>query len=144
MPKRSSAIRVARAEAPILISVIPTSRVTRRSCGRVTSGSAAPGCFAKRRSRARPSEKYAASAPVSSAEHAISANSSVSCKNSESSTAEVLESRRHHGVAAVRIDPPHAATGVDLADGGERGAQAGVEARTQSFEGAALAREQQL
>src|SRR6185503_2492625 len=105
----------------MLMRVIPTSSVTSRSCGRVTIGSGAPGCLAIRFNRARPSEKYAASAPVRSAEHTMRKSRSASCRSKESSTAEVLESSGHGDLATVPVDPAYAATAGDLTDRRQHG-----------------------
>src|SRR2546428_987347 len=73
-PKRLSAIVAAIAAAPMLMTVMPTSSVTSSSCGRSMSGLGAPSAslfVATGLSRARPREKYAASAPVRIAEQTM-------------------------------------------------------------------------
>src|SRR5712691_799997 len=73
-PKRLSAIVAAIAAAPMLITVMPTRSVTSSSCGRSMSGFDAPLASpfeATCLSRARPREKYAASAPVRIAEQTM-------------------------------------------------------------------------
>ena len=60
LPKRSTATVAARAAAPMFTMVMPTSSVTRSSCGRVINGSptlVAPPSPPRWRSRARPREK---------------------------------------------------------------------------------------
>src|SRR3989454_5335089 len=144
-PNRKWATWVASAEAPMLMTVMPTSSVTSRSCGRETTGASAPSgrSAAMRRRRARPSEKYAASAPDSRPEPTISAASSSSCRTRLSPT-EVLESRRHGHRAAAAVEPPRAPPRHDLADGGERGVGGGAQAVAQSVEGRRLADDEQL
>jgi hypothetical protein len=60
-PKSCSAMAAARADAPMLTRVMPTSRVTSSSWGRARSGASGPGvlpcCSASSLSRVRPSEK---------------------------------------------------------------------------------------
>src|SRR5207244_11878680 len=55
---------------PMLMKVIGTRRLTSRSWGRLICGAAARAAPLASRRRARPSEKYAASAPVRRAEQA--------------------------------------------------------------------------
>src|SRR5438128_5033780 len=144
-PNSVCAVCVASAEAPMLMSVMPTSSVTSRSCGRDTTGARAPSgrWAAIRRSRARPSEKYAASAPESRPEATMRAPSSNSCRTRLSPT-EVLEARRHRHGAPAAVEPPRAGARHDLADRGERGAGGVGEAVAQTREQDRVADDQQL
>src|SRR5712692_2719001 len=120
-PKISAAMAAAKADAAICTRVVPTRSVTRRSWGRLRSGWSAlspePRSSDSRLSRARPREKYAASAPVSSAEMRSSASELRLCT-------EVLVARRHgHGLSGgVHEDDPRLEP-LDLPDDGERGAR---------------------
>src|SRR5688572_6892874 len=126
----------------MLTPVMPTISVSSRSWGRLTSGSG-PG-FGVRRSRARPSEKYAASAPVRRPEQTTSTTSSAPCQSSESGTAEVLEPAGDGDVAAVRVDPSDVRPVADLAHDRELDAAGPGQARAQPLDGVALARHEEL
>src|SRR5206468_1981915 len=113
-PKMLSAIVAASAAAPMLITVMPTSKVTSSSCGRSMSVLGSPtgsswSLGATCLSRARPSEKYAASAPVRIAEQRISMHSAKNFRPKPSGTGaprhEVLEPRtdRHGAPIGVEI-----------------------------------------
>ena len=70
-PKSPTATVAAMAEAPMLMTVMPISSVTSRSCGRSMRGATRPSpSVCTRFNRKRPREKYAASAPVRRPEHA--------------------------------------------------------------------------
>ena len=60
-PKICPAMAAARADAPMFTTVMPTSKVTSRSCGWASNGASGPGvcpcCSASSRSRVRPREK---------------------------------------------------------------------------------------
>src|SRR5262249_53108726 len=129
-------------------SVMPTSSVTSSSCGRSSNGAsgcrACPCCSASSLSRARPSEKYAASAPVNSAEQRTSnarpINSSVIWL-----VMEMLVARAHRHRGAGRVDPGYSGWPARyLADHRERRAGRGTQARGEVLRRAGVAREQQL
>src|SRR5262249_32570328 len=124
----------------MLMRVMPTSSVTSKSCGRETTGASAPSgrSAAIRRNRARPSEKYAASAPESSPEATISIPSSRNCRTRLSPT-EVFESRRHGHRAPAAVEPADVGAGDDFADGGQRCPRGVFEPAAQALEGGALA-----
>src|SRR3990170_1848317 len=151
-PNTSSATSAASAEALMLMSVIATSSVTSRSCGRSISfsGAVSPAWrCATRRSRARPSEKYAASAPVRIAEQTRSAPRTSRRARTPSDTRaprhEVLEAGADRDLAPRGVCPVEAgARGGDLADRAERRARGGLEPRGQARVGVRRAREQEL
>src|SRR4029453_3635049 len=154
--KRLSAMVAAIAAAPMLITVMPTSSVTSSSCGRSMRGFGAPlvssvssvlavTCLR----RARPSEKYAASAPGRIAGEARSTarakNRGPRCSGTGAPRHEVLEPRAdgHRAPTGVQIANP-VAGGRHLADGREPRARGGREARGQPLEGPRLTGEQEL
>src|SRR5436309_1763636 len=148
-PKRSSAIVAASAAAPMLMTVIPTSSVTSRSCARPKRGFAGSPSGVTRLSRARPSEKYAASAPVRMAEQTMSTASSQSRSKMLSGTRaprhEVLEPRAHRHDLPAGVEVADALRGADdFADGGEACPGRACEAVGQTVERPGLAREQKL
>src|SRR5213594_3017905 len=148
-PKRSSAIVAASAAAPMLMTVIPTSSVTSRSCARPKRGFAGSPSGVTRLSRARPSEKYAASAPVRMAEQTMSTASSQSRSKMLSGTRaprhEVLEPRAHRHDLPAGVEVTDALRGADdFADGGEACPGRACEAVGQTVERPGLAREQKL
>src|SRR5574341_412304 len=151
-PKMLSATSAAIAAAAMLITVIPTSSVTRRSWGRSIRGWGAPASApfaATRRSRARPSEKYAASAPVRRAETTTSAPRTASFSQRPSVTRaprdEVLESGPDGDRAAGGIGVADTVAGRDhLADRGESRTGRCHQAVREAREGPGLAGEQEL
>src|SRR2546428_6974026 len=112
-PKRLSAIVAAIAAAPMLITVMPTRSVTSSSCGRSMSGFDAPLASpfeATCLSRARPGEKYAASAPVRIAEQTMRMRRARNRRPRLSGTAasrhEVLEPGADGDGAPARVEVP--------------------------------------
>src|SRR5262249_10181205 len=98
---------------------------------------------AMRRSRARPSEKYAASAPESNPEATISVASSNNWRTRLSPT-EVFESRRHGYRPAAPVEPPNARADGDFSDGGEHRAGRLAQSLAQPTERVRLASHEQL
>src|SRR6185503_280467 len=153
-----SAMVAAIAAAPMLITVMPTSSVTSSSCGRSMSGFDAPSGFgvpsgssgsATCRRRARPSEKYAASAPVRIAEQTMSTPSAKNrrprCSATGAPRHEVLEPPADGDRAPAGVEIPDAvARRRHLAHGRESRAHRVSEARGQPIEGSGLTGEQEL
>src|SRR5437867_4615444 len=151
-PKRLSAIVAAIAAAPMLITVMPISSVTSSSCGRSMSGFGAPSASSLSATclrRARPREKYAASAPVRIAEQAMSTPSAKNrrprCSGTGAPRHEVLEpgADGDRAPAGVQVADP-VAGGRHLAHGAEPRARLGREPRSQPLEGPGRAGEQEL
>src|SRR5215470_13958100 len=147
-PKRVAAMEAASAEAAMLARVMPTRMVTRRSWGRARSGWSWPRsescCSARRRSRARPREKYAASAPVSSAETITSTIRLISSRTVRLGT-EVFVTCLHAHRPARAIEEGHARRErLDLAHHGERGARGAAQAVPERRHGVGIAGEEEL
>src|SRR5215470_1029412 len=133
-PKRVAAMEAASAEAAMLARVMPTRMVTRRSWGRARSGW----------SRARPREKYAASAPVSSAETITSTIRLISSRTVRLGT-EVFVTCLHAHRPARAIEEGHARRErLDLAHHGERGARGAAQAVPERRHGVGIAGEEEL
>src|SRR5215510_10153879 len=147
-PKSVAAMEAARAEAPMLARVMPTRMVTRRSWGRVRSGWTGPRsgscCSARRRSRARPSEKYAASAPVRRAE-AITSTIRLISSRAVSLGTKMLVAGLHAHRTARAVEEGHARLQrFDLPDHGQRGARGAMQAGAERLHGMGIAGEEEL
>src|SRR5262245_15626410 len=151
-PKRLSAMVAAIAAAPMLITVMPTRSVTSSSCGRSMRGFGAPlvsSVSATCRRRARPREKYAASAPVRIAEQTMSTASAKNrrprCSDTGAPRHEVLEARADRDRAPAGVQVADAVGSVrHLAHRREPRARRSREARGQPVEGTGLTGEQEL
>src|SRR5262249_49431692 len=147
-PKSFVATAAASADAAMLTSVIPTSSVTSSSCGCWSSGatglSLSSCCCASSFKRARPSEKYAASAPVRSAEHTSSATSPSSSSTVLLST-EVLVAAAHPDGRTAGVDPGHAGRAArDFPDDRQRCAGLAPKSLGERGRGVPVARQEQL
>src|SRR6266851_3483953 len=147
-PKTCAAMAAARAEAPMFTTVMPTRRVTSSSWGCASSGASGPGvlpcCSASSFSRVRPSEKYAASAPESSAEARSRTPRRISSGRTRLSM-EMLEAAAHRHRRAGCVHEDGLARGpLDPSDHGERGAGGLGEARAEVVGFGGVARQQEL